>query len=261
MPEIPLDLEMGAGHLNVSRAITQFAPGEFDASNTAARPKIGWDYGSSRISGEIHKYRLGEIGAGVSISVTMAWDRVVNFSDDLGTSNSYDSGDAFSSGGFTNLDLYILPQGSDSTDDAVWTSTSTTSTVEHIFKEIAVTGNYEIWVRQQGAVVVPDDASDPFGYRQFYGLAWWTQTSLTATADFNNDGMVDGADLAQWEGDFGVDDESDANNDGVTDGADFLAWQREFGTGVPATPASAAVPEPAACLLALIGLPMLRRRR
>lgn len=97
---------------------------------------------------------------------------------------------------------------------------------------------------------------------QNYALAWWMKPAEeTIVGDFNNDGMVDGADLAQWEGDFGINDESDANNDGVTDGADFLAWQREFGTGVPTTPTYAAIPEPAACLLALIGLPMLLRRQ
>ncbi|WP_428306059.1 CAP domain-containing protein [Lacipirellula sp.] len=61
-------------------------------------------------------------------------------------------------------------------------------------------------------------------------------------ADFNDDGRVDGLDLAKWKGDFGVNAFSDANSDGKTDGADFLVWQRQFGSGV--TPA-AAVPEPA----------------
>ena len=57
--------------------------------------------------------------------------------------------------------------------------------------------------------------------------------------------MVDDVDLAQWEGDFGINGDSDANGDGVTDGADFLAWQRQ--TAAAATSAIAAVPgEPAA---------------
>lgn len=70
-------------------------------------------------------------------------------------------------------------------------------------------------------------------------------------ADFNNDGRVDNLDLAQWKGDFGVNDFSDANNDNITDGADFLVWQREYGSG--ATPA-AAVPEPASLSLLACGL-------
>jgi hypothetical protein len=65
-------------------------------------------------------------------------------------------------------------------------------------------------------------------------------------ADFNNDGRVDGLDLAEWKGDFGVNAFSDANSDGKTDGADFLVWQRQYGSGVPP---AAAVPEPASSAL------------
>jgi hypothetical protein len=39
----PLDDQMGAGHLNVRRAIQQFAPGEY---GPGVVPRIGWDYGS-----------------------------------------------------------------------------------------------------------------------------------------------------------------------------------------------------------------------
>lgn len=81
-------------------------------------------------------------------------------------------------------------------------------------------------------------------------------------ADFNDDGHVDGLDLAEWQGDFGDNDFSDANNDNVTDGADFLIWQRQYGSGVlPAV----VVPEPAGCVLLasiVIGLPIsLNTRR
>ncbi len=48
------------------------------------------------------------------------------------------------------------------------------------------------------------------------------------SADFDNDGDVDGNDLAQWEGDFGLNGDSDADGDADSDGADFLAWQRQF---------------------------------
>ncbi len=57
--------------------------------------------------------------------------------------------------------------------------------------------------------------------------------------DFNDDGMVDGDDLAQWQGDFGVNGESDADADGDSDGADFLVWQQYVGAsnlGATATP-------------------------
>ena len=72
-------------------------------------------------------------------------------------------------------------------------------------------------------------------------------------ADFDADGRVDGADLALWQAGFGGSgadrDDGDATGDGLVDGADFLIWQQQNGFGVAATPAIAAVPEPATGLL------------
>jgi T5SS/PEP-CTERM-associated repeat protein len=85
------------------------------------------------------------------------------------------------------------------------------------------------------------------------------------SADFDGDGDVDAADLAEWRGDFGLNADSDADADGDSDGDDFLAWQRQVGGGAPA----AAVPEPAgvfllACGAAVVGAwrgrPRTRRR-
>lgn len=53
-------------------------------------------------------------------------------------------------------------------------------------------------------------------------------TSLSA--DFNNSGAVDGADLTLWKGAFGQTAGGDADGNLVTDGNDFLLWQRQFGT-------------------------------
>jgi hypothetical protein len=83
------------------------------------------------------------------------------------------------------------------------------------------------------------------------------------TADFDDDGDVDGADLVQWRGDFSVNALSDADGDGDSDGADFLAWQRQLGSGPPVVAAVKSVPEP--CVLALIstagwGLALVRQR-
>lgn len=79
--------------------------------------------------------------------------------------------------------------------------------------------------------------------------------------DFDDNGQVNGADLARWAGDFGINGQSDADNDGDTDGADFLAWQRNFGTGAGSSPAGAPIPEPASlALAAAVGLLGLVRR-
>lgn len=78
--------------------------------------------------------------------------------------------------------------------------------------------------------------------------------STAIPGDFNNNGTVDGADLAKWKADFGPGNGSDANGDGRSDGADFLIWQRNFGSTSSAQ-AAASVPEPSS--LALITLTML----
>jgi hypothetical protein len=86
-------------------------------------------------------------------------------------------------------------------------------------------------------------------------VAYGAIPPVSIPGDFDHNGQVNGADLAQWKGDFGVNDESDADNDGDSDGADFLAWQRNFGVGVPANAIGAPVPEPSSLVMvAAIGV-------
>jgi hypothetical protein len=90
--------------------------------------------------------------------------------------------------------------------------------------------------------------------------------------DFDLDGAVGGADLLQWQSNFGQNGDSDADSDGDSDGADFLAWQ-QLGAGNLLSNVSATrnpvsqwpghVPEPAAIKLvaALAAAGMLMRQR
>ncbi|RIK77171.1 MAG: hypothetical protein DCC67_12990 [Planctomycetota bacterium] len=84
----------------------------------------------------------------------------------------------------------------------------------------------------------------------------------TAAADFNGDGSVDGADLADWQSVFGAqgaEASADANGDLQVDGVDFLAWQQQYFTPAPL---QAVVPEPCglvACGLALAACAAHRR--
>ena len=93
------------------------------------------------------------------------------------------------------------------------------------------------------------------------------------TADFDQDLVVDGLDLAIWAENYGLDTGAtnatgDADGNGIVDGRDFLTWQREFGydfSGSLLTPAIASVaqvPEPSTAILGLgTALVLLSRRR
>ena len=73
-------------------------------------------------------------------------------------------------------------------------------------------------------------------------------------ADFNEDGNVDALDLAQWQGDYGLNDESDADGDGDSDGNDFLVWQTQNGQTTLLTATSKAIPEPPTATLLLLAV-------
>jgi len=74
-----------------------------------------------------------------------------------------------------------------------------------------------------------------------------------ADSDFNFDRVVDHADIALWESDFGLGNEADADGDDDTDGADFLAWQRQVThSGAALTAAATSIPEPNTLTLLLL---------
>jgi hypothetical protein len=88
------------------------------------------------------------------------------------------------------------------------------------------------------------------------------------TADFDNDGDVDGDDFLVWQAGFGTlmpdgtNAIGDADYDKDVDGDDFLIWQAQFGSADGA--AASAVPEPNSMLLLAAGAAGLvgwRRRR
>jgi hypothetical protein len=87
--------------------------------------------------------------------------------------------------------------------------------------------------------------------RTWYDGLGYALVTTSTPGDFDGDGVVDGDDLVQWQGDFGVNGDSDADGDGDSDGADFLVWQRNRIPASPAASANTTVPEPRAALLAL----------
>lgn len=108
---------------------------------------------------------------------------------------------------------------------------------------VAVLGGIPLLVNYQGG-----DGNDVVLY-----------TPASFEADFDSDLDVDTADLAQWEGDYGINGLSDANGDGLSNGLDFLIWQQQFGyDATPLVAATTAIPEPtAALMLGCVVLPWL----
>ncbi len=87
-----------------------------------------------------------------------------------------------------------------------------------------------------------------------------TLASPFSPADFNQDTLVDSADLAIWTTGYGLDATGDADGDGDTDGADLLFWQRELGLGQGNLSASLSVPEPSSLLLGVMAIAGLSMR-
>jgi hypothetical protein len=82
------------------------------------------------------------------------------------------------------------------------------------------------------------------------------------TADFNDDGFVDGDDLLIWRSATGVNHLADADGDSDSDGADFLAWQLQVSNFRDVVSPTRAIPEPTsvALLSLMMGLlPWYRR--
>ena len=84
-------------------------------------------------------------------------------------------------------------------------------------------------------------------------------------ADFDEDGFVDGDDLATWQTNFGLvagatKSIGDANLDGAVDGGDYLLWQQQY-SGATVSLASTNVPEPTATTLLLSALALAGRRK
>ena len=115
---------------------------------------------------------------------------------------------------------------------------------------------------------VSDPPANEFG--QFIS-ANMVAANLAAPArtqgDYNGDGIVNAADYTVWRNNHGseVEYHGDGNDDGRIDDDDFGVWKSGFGVnlegggngGPGPGGAGAAVPEPAACWLALIGSAIL----
>ncbi len=255
--EVPLDLRMGAGHLNANRAHRQFTRGEYDSDGSPV-PLRAWDYGTMSGDGDINKYVFdAALGGTHYVSITLAWDREVVFDNDADMDGMYDIDDTFVTDCcFRDLDLYLMSAGATSLDDAITSSEATdfNDTLEHIFFQIPSGGGmFEVWVHQ---------LNSQFTGEQDYALAWWASgLFLENPADYSGNGTVGPEDYVVWREDFGtMTTLADGNGDGTVNAADYVVWRKYFeaaGSG-----GGARVPEPGwAVMLVAAGAVLAGLRR
>lgn len=160
---LPLDAQMGTGHLNAFRAYQQFSTGQWSPESLV--PPMGWDYRSVHITTQPYQdYIIDQpLQADSFISATLVWNRLVDLQDN-NKDGKYNLGESFINLGLNNLDLYLMRIEDDDIAQSVWSSRSSVDSVEHIFYPIPVTGRYKL------RVVFRDRSNELV---QPYALAWW----------------------------------------------------------------------------------------
>ncbi|TAE59812.1 MAG: peptidase S8 and S53 subtilisin kexin sedolisin [Nostocales cyanobacterium] len=161
-PQIPLDQQMGAGHLNAYRAYKQFMFGQWQPNTNI--PPIGWDYNQINANSAL-EYNLDKpLQKNSFVAITLTWDRLVKLND-KNKNQQYDLDESFQDQGLNNLDLYLIKADGIKTETATCASVSKIDNVEHIFCPVPDNGKYKIRVQFQQQVNEP---TQPFA------LAWWT---------------------------------------------------------------------------------------
>ncbi|NWF61457.1 MAG: S8 family serine peptidase [Fischerella sp.] len=162
-PKIPLDSQMGTGHLNAYRAYQQFSVGQWNPSQPV--PTVGWDYRNVNAGSYVEYVLAKPLQQQSFVSITLAWDRLVELND-KNNNGLFDAGEDFRDRGLNNLDIYLVKNDTTIADTAtVCASISEVDSVEHIFCPVPTTGNYKIRVQFAKQI---NQATQP------YALAWWT---------------------------------------------------------------------------------------
>lgn len=276
---IPLDDEMGVGHLDAARALRQFEGGQNRTNGDrppgsrvpGANPlgstivdQVGWDYANTRETGlgfNIYEF-TDPLPANSFVSITLAWDRQLELVDNPAAPGAradlWDDGETFdvqgfADAGFNDLDILLYNAGDDSFGSPVAASRSTESNLEHLFFEIPTAGEYEFWI---------DEFDSPLGFDGTdYAVAWWAfdGPGIVMNSDFDGNGVIDQADYTLWANNFGATvppgTGADGNGDGVVNAADYTLWRDAFNA------ASVAVPEPTTLPLLLLAAVAAGRSR
>lgn len=168
---VPLDDQMGAGQLDVSRAFQQYDAGE---QGPGVVENIGWDKHAALTEGEYVDYLFADpLQAGDFLSATLAWDRQTFFLDN-GITGVYESGvDGLFGLPLDNLDLFLMRSDDTATEQALWSSISELDNLEHLFWQVPDFGYYKL------RVVFTQDTTLFTGFEGTpdFSLAWWAGVS------------------------------------------------------------------------------------
>ena len=160
-PRIPLDMQMGTGHLNAFRAYQQFSAGQNPPEVFV--PSIGWDYRTLAVNSYKDYVLEQPLSQGNYIAITLTWDRLVILND-RNHNQQYDVDETFHDRGLNNLDVYLMPTNENNNLRNTCSSISQEDSVEHIFCPIPSSGRYKIRVHYRRQMNQPN---------QSYALAWW----------------------------------------------------------------------------------------
>ncbi len=256
-PTRPLDDLFGAGELNVYNSYLIQLGGQHAGSQappTTTAGSYGWDYqdhkGDTAVGDVSYNFAIPSGSTAQELSIILAWN--VKIDDLLPAAGQFDPVESLQ-----NLDLRLY----DSNDNLVDESISTVDNVEHIYQTNLGPGTYTLKV---------SGAAD-----WDFGLAWRTTTAFDQiSADFNEDGVVDGSDYLTWQRNFGTllgatHAQGDSDGDGDVDDIDLQNVNNHVLPPVApllAAGSALAIPEPTTLALATGSLLMAahlawRRRR
>lgn len=239
----PLDDTFGAGEVNVYNSYLITQGGRFAGDSVVPTPVAshGWDYqtitgGSGNELKYLFSVPLGSTAT--ELSILLDWN--------------VDVSAGFNSQTLADFSLELK----DSMGQSVQTSNSAVDNVEHLYLTNLAPGDYTLFVSSN--------------MTHDFGLAWRTSTLFDfASADFDEDGDVDGRDFIIWQRGYGkllgaAHSEGDADGDGDVDADDIMLFQAQFNPALQVASAlTFTVPEPSTVVLLTGGLfaYLLRRRR
>jgi hypothetical protein len=241
-PTQPLDDLFGAGELNIYNSYLAHLGGQQPGSESEPAESVGsygWDYQDFKANAAVGDvYYNFEIPAGSTakeLSIILAWNAEITDTPASGFTPSES---------LQNLDLRFYDSTTSFLGTEIDSSVSTEHNVEHIYLTDLAPGTYTLAV--SGAA------------EWDYGLAWRTATLFDeVSADFNEDGYIDGADLMAWQRHVGMlisatHADGDSDGDGDVDNDDLQNWKDGIMPAPPAQAVSAGVPEPASLALAAL---------